>query len=88
MPLPEYLTPVLTAGGPIALVLILLRFGPDAVVRLVAGTAAVFIKDEKRGERCLKVLRILRKMDDSPEVRLEPPPHPASDTADGPKRDA
>lgn len=69
MPLPEYIAPVLGAGGPVALVFIVLRFGPDAVVRLTAGMVAVLTGDEKRGERCLKVMRILRNKDDDP-------PHP------------
>ena len=33
--LPELVVPVLTAGGPIALVLVVLRFGPDAFLRLL-----------------------------------------------------
>jgi hypothetical protein len=67
--LPEFVTPVLEAGGPVALLFVILRFGPDAVVRLVAGIVAVLTGDEKRGERCLKVLRILRNKDDD-----DPPP--------------
>ena len=63
MPLPEYVGPVLTAGGPVALVLVFLRFGPDAFLRLLAGTVAVLTGDEKRGQRCLDVLRILRGRD-------------------------
>ena len=58
MALPELVVPVLTAGGPIALVLVVLRFGPDAFLRLLAGTVAVLTHDKERGERCLKVLRI------------------------------
>jgi hypothetical protein len=70
--LPEYITPVLAAGSPIALAFILVRLGPDAVVRLLAGSVAVFTGDEKRGERCLKVLRILRSQDnDSPPESSE-----------------
>jgi len=69
MALPEFVTPVLAAGGPVALVFIVLRFGPDAVVRLVAGTVAAFTGDRERGERCLKVLRILRNKDED-----DPPP--------------
>ena len=63
--LSEYVAPVLEAGGPAALVFIAVRFGPDAVVRLLAGTVAVLTGDEKRGQRCLAVLRILRNKDDS-----------------------
>jgi hypothetical protein len=70
MTLPEYIEPIMAAGGPVALVVIVLRFGPDAVVRLVAGVAAVVTKDKDRGDRCLKVLRILRGKDDDDD----PPP--------------
>ena len=66
MALPEYVAPVLAAGGPVALVGVVLRFGPDAVLRLLAGTVAVLARDEKRGERCLDLLRILRGRDQSP----------------------
>ena len=65
MPLPEYFGPVLAAGGPAALALIVLRFGPDAFLRLLAGTVAVLTGDEKRGKRCLDLLRILRNRDQS-----------------------
>lgn len=70
MTLPEYITPVLEAGGPVALLFVALRFGPDAMVRLLAGSVAVLTGDEKRGERCLKVLRILRGKDSGDD----PPP--------------
>lgn len=82
MPLSEYITPVLAAGGPITLVLVALRFGPDAVVRLLAGTVAVLTRDEKRGERCLKVLRVLRSMDDPAAPHAEPAGLPPNDDAD------
>lgn len=60
MSLPVYLAPALTAGGPVAVVLVVLRFGPDAFLRLLAGTVAVLTGDEKRSKRCLDLLRILR----------------------------
>jgi len=63
MALPEFVAPVLAAGGPVALVAVVLRFGPDAVLRLVAGLAAVLTADEKRGRRCVEVLRALRGRD-------------------------
>ena len=66
MPLPEYLAPVLAAGGPVALALVVLRFGPDAFLRLLAGTVAVLTGDEKRSQRCLDLLRILRNRGQSP----------------------
>jgi hypothetical protein len=86
--LPEYVTPVLAAGGPVALLFIALRLGPDAFLRLLAGTIAVLTRDEKRGERCLKVLRILRGIDGPPEDLPELPPHATSKTVVGPKPDA
>jgi hypothetical protein len=79
--LPEYVTPVLAAGGPVALLFVALRFGPDAVVRFLAGTVAVLTKDEKRGERCLKVLRILRNRDDDDPPKPSPTGLPPRDDA-------
>ena len=66
MAVAEYVAPVVAVGGPVALVGIVLRFGPDALLRLVAGLVAVLTSDEKRGRRCLDVLRILRGRDHSP----------------------
>jgi len=66
MALPEYIGPVLAAGGPITLVLVVLRFGPNAFLRLLAGTVAVLTRDKDRGQRCLDVLRILRGRADPP----------------------
>jgi hypothetical protein len=66
MALPEYVAPIVAAGGPLALVVVVLRFGPDAVLRLLAGAVAVLTKDEKRGARSLEVLRLLRGKDDPP----------------------
>ena len=64
MPLPEY---VVTAGGPVVLVLVVLRFGPDAFLRLLAGTVAILTcPKDKRSERSLDVLRILRGRDQLP----------------------
>jgi hypothetical protein len=70
IPLPEY---VVAAGGPAALLLVVLCFGPHAVLRLVAGLLAVLTSDEERGQRCLDVLRVLRGRD-------TPPPSPPSDS--------
>jgi hypothetical protein len=47
-------------------VFVVLRFGPDAVLRLLAGTVAVLTRDEQRGKRCLGVLRVLRDRDGEP----------------------
>ena len=71
MALPEYITAALAAGGPVALTLIALRFGPDAVVRLLAGAVASLTHDDKRGERALKVLSIMRNRNDE-----DPPESP------------
>jgi hypothetical protein len=60
MALPEYLTTAISVAGLPALVLIVLCFGPDAVLRLTAGLVAIVTNDEKRGQRCLDVLRALR----------------------------
>lgn len=89
MALPEYITPVLSAGGPIALVLVVLRFGPDAMVRFLAGTVAVLTKDDKRGERCLKILRILRNRDedDPPDAAPELTEQSPATANDLPKQD-
>jgi hypothetical protein len=66
MAFPEYVAPILAAGGPVALVIVVLRFGPDAILRLLAGAVAVLTSDEKRGTRCLEVLRLLRGKADPP----------------------
>lgn len=63
---PEYVVPILAAGGPVAFTIVVLHFGPDALLRLLSGAVAVCTKDEKRGERCLEVLRILRGEDNRP----------------------
>ena len=80
MSLPDYVAPVVAASGLPAALFIAIRFGSDAVLRLLAGAVAVLCHDEKRGERCLEVLRILRKKDDPPPAdsrctpRLANPP--------------
>lgn len=53
MVLPEYVAPALATGGPVALVVVILRFGPNAILRLLAGFVAIFTTDDKRGQRCL-----------------------------------
>lgn len=55
--------PVLNIASPVALVFVVLRYGPDAVVRLLAGIFAVVSRDDDRGKRCLEVLRVLRGRD-------------------------
>jgi hypothetical protein len=66
MALPEFVTPVLSIAGPVALVYVILRCFPHAaraVVVLLAGIVAVVTRDEQRGKRCLEVLRVLRGRD-------------------------
>jgi len=49
------------ASIPISLVavILLLRYGPDAIISLLAGAVAVLSKDKTRGTRALAVLRLL-----------------------------
>lgn len=54
-------TPVLALGRSVGLASVLLRFGPDAILRLLAGTMAILTRDDKRAKRCLKVLRLARR---------------------------
>lgn len=49
----------LSAPVPIATAVVVLRYGPPAVVYLVAGVAAVLLPGP-RGARALTVLRLLR----------------------------
>jgi hypothetical protein len=66
MTLPEYVAPIFAAGGPVALLAVVLCFGPNAVLRLVAGIVAVLTGDKERSERCIQVLRVLRGKEDRP----------------------
>ena len=84
----EYITPVLTTGGPVALLFVVFRFGPDAFLRLLAGTVAVLTKDEQRGQRCLKVLLLLRKQGDVSDVSPELTEQRPKTASDLPKQDA
>src|SRR5271156_2560051 len=63
MSLPYCVVPVLTVVGTPTLLFTIMRYGPDAVLRLLAGTVAVLTRDEQRSERCLELLRILRGRD-------------------------
>jgi hypothetical protein len=58
MALPELVVPVASA----ATLGIVLRYGSDAVLRLVAGITAIAAKDDRqtRAQRALEVLRALR----------------------------
>lgn len=55
---------------PVALVFVVLRFGPDAVIRLMAGAVALLTRDQKRARRALNLLRILRPQDKPTPVAL------------------
>jgi hypothetical protein len=76
MALPEYVTPVLAASGTVAVLFVVFRYGLDAVVRLLAGVAAIFTGDEKRAERCIELVRVLRNRD---KQRYPPPSLPSGD---------
>ena len=78
MALPEFVTPVLAASGTVAVLFVVFRYGLDAVARFLAGVAAIFIGDEKRSERCLELVRILRNRD-----KPDDPPPPSLPSGDG-----
>ena len=82
MALPEYVGPVLAASGLVSLLLVVLRFGPHAYLRLLAGTLAVLTHDPTRRAACLDVLRILGGGDQSPPALPsdQPPDSGASDS--------
>ncbi len=64
VPLAEH---VAAGGGVVLTVGVVLRYGPDAVLRLVAGFTALVAKDKRsRAQRALDVLRLLRRGDESP----------------------
>ncbi len=61
--------------------LVLARYGPDALLRLLAGCVAVLTHDDGRGRRSLEVLRLLRR--DAPELeRRDRPPIGGAPDAD------
>jgi hypothetical protein len=82
MTLSEYVAPVLATGGPVALLAVVLCFGPNALVRLVAGTVAVLTGDKERSERCIQVLRVLRGREDPPTPSAGQRPFPGKPAAD------
>jgi hypothetical protein len=68
MSLPELAVPVAS----VATLGVTLRYGSDAVLRLVAGITAIAAKDNRtRAERALDVLRLLRR-------GSQPPPEDGS----------
>ena len=69
MPLPEFVTPVLSIAGPAALVFVILRSFPQAaraVVVLVAGIVAIVTRDKERRESCHAVLDKVTRHDAGP----------------------
>lgn len=64
--------------GAAGIVGVTLRYGSDALLRLVAGIAGVMTKDDKRRKGCIEILRILR-----PSQQPLPAVHsPESESAD------
>lgn len=57
--MPGFAQVLLDAPIPIATVALLLRFGPSAILLVIAGAVAVLVPGE-RGERALAVLRLVR----------------------------
>jgi hypothetical protein len=79
MPLPEYVVPVISIAGPVALVFVILRCFPHvarAVVVLLAGIAAIVTTSKERREASIKVLDALGHPSRSePIVSLRSPEH-------------
>ncbi len=62
MALSDLAAPTLTVTGWVAGTAVVLRYGPEAVLRLIAGVAAIAARDKRsRAERALDVLRALRR---------------------------
>jgi hypothetical protein len=69
MPLPQFVTPVLSIAGPAALVFVIMRYFPHtarAVALLLAGIVAIVTSDDKRRATCQKVLDTLTRGDGEP----------------------
>ena len=60
MPLPEFVTPVLSIAGPAALVFVILRSFPQA------GIVAIVTRDKERRESCHAVLDKVTRHDAGP----------------------
>lgn len=79
MALSEFVTPILSAGGSVALAFVLLRFGSDALERVADAVARLLLvrsvtKSDGQGddgETRVKMLRILKRKDDGDD---NPPP--------------
>ncbi len=65
MALPDCVATVLAVGGLPAVLFVLIRFGPDAILRLLAGIVAL-VGDDKHWQRFLDLLRTLRSRDQRP----------------------
>jgi hypothetical protein len=69
MSLPELVVP----AASVATVGVILRYGSDAVLRLVAGITAIVAKDERpRAQRALEVLRLVRRDSHAPPPEAPP----------------
>jgi hypothetical protein len=75
MSVPELVVPVASAAA----LGVVLRYGSDAVLRLVAGITAIAARDERtRAQRALEVLRTLRRdgqppSEDGSDENVPPP---------------
>lgn len=90
MALSEFVTPILSAGGSVALTFVLLRFGSDAVERVADAVARLLLvrsvtkpesatgsgNEKVRCETRVKMLRILKRRDDGDDN--SPPSVPAA----------
>lgn len=83
MVLPHYVAPVIAAGGPLAVACIFfrlfLRFGLDAIARLVLAVRIAFPgRDDDKGlQERVQALRALCGRDESPPVPQSEPPSPS-----------
>ena len=69
MSLPEYVVPVISIAGPVALVFVILRCFPHvarAVVVLLAGIAAIVTTSKERREASIRVLDVLSRQGETP----------------------
>lgn len=61
----------LANAAPVAVLVVfaVARWGPAAVMTLIAGVIAVLTRDQERGERALTVLRLMLRSSASPRLR-------------------
>ena len=82
MALSEFVTPILSAGGSVALAFVLLYFGSDAVARVTDAVARLLLvrsatKSDGQGndgETRVKMMRILQRKDDGDDNLPQSPP--------------